>query len=247
VSPGLTIAFSRRAAGEQAEVILEQVPWENYIGRVTKGAMVAYLQHLMYNTPLADGIVRCGITDNAYSCMVLVYPSEKLLPYVMGLSHGTVDAGIKNEQEFTETINFKLTDRAELSYPQFGIVSAQFVGPVFDSTGAAVPAPDLELNGREIRLSDQIYGAVEVIYQICVYGHTVTVPAREEAIENKYSSAVYARYPGGVKWEPLEPPPSAEEYAKLGGECGWNLSFFRVGDTGWFHIFTESRNSSDIG
>ena len=200
--------------------MIEQVPWDKYAGQVTKSVIVAYLQAMMYghNEPEPD----CPLnSDRSFSTMVLAYPRDPDLDYRIALTHGELSARTVTGMEFTEVVNVRLENTVRLRYPAREIVSIAFMDVVYDETGAVVDPPAVAWNGAEIELSSPVYGALEVTYRLLVHGYEVTVPERDEAVESRYSSVLYARWDGGVTWLELNPPPGAEENGDAGADCWW--------------------------
>ncbi len=219
----LTVQFQSPAAETAEELILEQIPWDNYIGKVTTGAMMNYLKALMYGYEEDGSSVDCGLdANNAYSCVVMAYPDDPNMAYIMRVTHGDVGSCVVKNVDFTELVNIKLASEAKLKYPAQSIVSVNFIGSTYDDQGRIVPHPAVTFSGRTITLDASVYGIMLIVYEIITHGYTVTVPRREIAEENYYSSIVFANWAGGKIHLELEPPPSAEDLAAKQLDC-WSV------------------------
>ncbi len=202
-------------------LLLEQAEMGSYSGHVTRGQIVGWLRSMMYGYEEPE--VDCGLdSDGGVNTAVLVYPYDPALAYRLALSHGELGELVVEEVEFVELVHLT-PDRttADLKYPAQAILAAEWIGDGYDGTGAAVPVPAVTVDGLEITLARPVYGALKVTYRVVVHGYAVTLPAREKALDNRWSSVAYAWWDGGVKWLSLELPDGINNMEE-GQPCGWS-------------------------
>jgi hypothetical protein len=214
------ITYTGPTGDDTPDIILEQVPWDEYVGRVTIGTMVEQLKALLYGYKNPD--TYCGVEDGQWEGQLNVYPRTKTLPYNLGVSHGVVGVGVVEEFEHTENIVFNLTATASLTYFAQEVVAIEWITSSYDSLGSVIKTPVVEIAGNTVTLSEVAYCTLTVTYSVYRLVHTVTVPERENAEENKYTSVAYAHYDGGVVWEELEQPANAD----IVGNCGYDQDAF---------------------
>ncbi len=221
----LVITFTAPAESGGREpvdaLIMEQAEMGSYSGHVTRGQIVGWLRSMMYGYEAPE--VDCGLdSDGGVNTAVLVYPYDPALPYQLALSHGELGERVVEEVEFVELVNLRPDSvTANLKYPAREIVSAEWVGDGYDGAGAVVPVPPITISGREITVWRAVYGALKVTYKVVVHAYAVTLPRRDEARDNRWSSVAYAWWDGGVKWLSLELPDGINNMEE-GQPCGWS-------------------------
>ena len=203
-----------------AALLLEQVPWDAYTGRVTKGAVVSWLHSLMYGSEARD--MDCGLNeDGSCTALLAAYPVDPDLVYTLDVTRGDLSDRVVSEVEFVELVNLQMETGVRLRYPAQEILSAEFIGPGYDRTGNLVLAPDLVISGTAITAAYPVYGALKVKYRMVVHSYSITVAPRSEAVENRYQSVAHAHWSGGLTWLAIEPPPGAEEFFDSSAACGF--------------------------
>lgn len=219
-------------------LIIEQRPWPANTGILTNGGMVRHIIEALYGQIVPEdedtgsSPVNCGL-DNLGRIVseVWVYPYTSGLWYQLQLSHGTLDLEEMKVEPVrqVEVLNFKPgSSTLQTKYPVRAIESVRWLGEQHDADLNPIEPPDLSVTGvMEITTSVPVYGAASVIYQTERHVYPIIIPPREDAPENLYSSVAYAVYTGGLVWEPMTPPPGAEEYQGYGENgCGYGSTSF---------------------
>ena len=206
----------------QGDLIIEQSPWGFGVGRVTVGAIVAYLQAMVSHRQAPE--LDCGLGANGgYSATIFVYPTPAELAYQFAASRGEITGPTISDVEITEAVQVSPPDtEVSLRYPSLSVKSAEIMGQGYDDTGALVTGPvSASVVDNEVILSRPIYGTVRVKYMVRVHAYRVTIEPIEGAAENKHACTVYGRWHGGVRWKILEPPPGADDNVDSLLPCGF--------------------------
>lgn len=149
---------------------------------------------------------------NECTTTIYVYRYDLALAYRLAVSHGSLGS-MEREDDlyYTEKIKVSMEDEIKFKYPCFGVVESRWIGGlVWDQDGSSIAAPGFVADVDKLRFAAPVYGTLAVTYKISRDKYSLALPKRETAIENKYSSVAFAVYPGGGKWEMIDPPPGAE-------------------------------------
>jgi hypothetical protein len=234
-SPRITFTISSPAASSLGLLQIEQQEWSAYTGRVTTGVMVSALRTMLYGEESTDR-VNCGVIDGAVICQIDVYPRRPGLAYQFATSWGELSP--RSEEEITETelVSFHLESNASPSHPCREILSATWVdGLVYDGEGNEIAAPQLVIASNTIATKNgqAIYGTAEVVYRTERHSYTLTIPRRDEAIDNFFSAVVYGWYEGGIDYLQIELPPGIETFeADATAACGHSVTASVTDDEG---------------
>ncbi len=211
--------------------MIEQSPWGSGVGRVTVGAIVAYMQAMV--SPRQAPELDCGLGANGgYSTTIFVYPTPAELAYQFAASRGEITGPTISDVEIIEAVQVSPPDTTvSLRYPALSVKSAEIMGQGYDDAGAPVSGQvSVSVVDNEVRLSRAIYGTVRVKYMVRVHAYRVTIEPIEGATENKHACTVYGRWHGGVRWRILEPPPGANENVDSLLPCGFGSVSVTVDD-----------------
>ena len=227
----INFAASPPRVQNQGDLIIEQSPWGSGVGRVTVGAIVAYMQAMVSHRQAPE--FDCGLGANGgYSTTIFVYPAPAELAYQFAVSRGEITGPTVSDVEITEAVQVSPPDtEVSLRYPALSVKSAEIMGQGYDDTGAPVTGQvSASVVDNEVRLSRPIYGTVRVKYLVRVHAYRVTIEPLDGAAENKHACTVYGRWPGGVRWKTLEPPPGADDNVDSLLPCGFGGGSTEFGD-----------------
>jgi len=212
----LSITRSNQREESSAYVLLEQEPWDAYVGMLTKGGLLAYLRSLLYGeTDEEQEKGNCGLLNGIAETVVYAYPYPASLAYAIGISHGDLGPREKTVSEYAEVIQVQNVTDPQLKYPTDRIISAEWLS-AFKLSGETASRPTISTSGGRIRLSAPCYGSLFVRYEVVRHIYSVTVEPRPDATENLYESFIYATWNGGNEYLKFEPPADAESG---GGRC----------------------------
>lgn len=219
----LTITFAAPQGGGSAEpvdlLLLEQAPWPEHTGQVSRGAMVAWLAGQFFGAT-ATGLVDCGFAHGATGADIYAWPLRAGVHYRIATTHGELGEGEWEDLEEEAVLQFSLTTTADLPHPAASVVDVEWLA-AYDAQGNPDVLPGVTVApwSRAVQLSAPTYGSVRIRYRTGRWVHRLSVTRREDAIENWYSAWIVA-YPSGGRpvFLGFEPPPTAE----AGGEsqCG---------------------------
>lgn len=210
----LSITRSNQREESSAYVLLEQEPWDQYVGMLTKGGVVAYLNNLLFGDEKQEE--DCGVAeDGTISSLIYAYPSPASLNYRIAISHGELGERIVDEVEYAEILQIQMEQNPTLRYPTSSIISATWVTDSFATDGEALARPAISIAGGRIFISKSVYGTILVIYRVIRHTYDGTILPRPDAAENKYQSFVYAVWDGGNNVIEYQLPADAED----GGKC----------------------------
>lgn len=226
-SPRLTISLNGPATESLGLLQIEQQPWAAYTSVVTTGAMVRALRTMLYGDEYQDTI-DCGLVGANVVCIIDVYPRMRELEYQFSASWGVLSDRSEQDVIETELVSFRLSATATPSHPAFAILSADWVDNlVYDTAGNERKAPGLIIDGDTIATADgsTIYGTAEVRYRTERHSYILTIPRRDDAVDNFYSAAVYGWYQGGLEWLIVEMPPGIATFeADPDAVCGHSVT-----------------------
>lgn len=226
-SPRLTISLQGPATESLGLLQIEQQEWSAYVGVVTSGAMVRALRTMLYGDEYQDKL-DCGLVNGHVVCVIDVYPRIQDLEYQFAASWGILSNRSEQEVVETELVSFRLSSTATPAHPAFAILSAKWVDNlVYDAAGNERKAPALIIDGNTIATADgsTIYGTAEVRYRTERHSYILTIPRRDDAVDNFYSAAVYGWYKGGIEWLIIKMPPGIETFeADPDAVCGHSVT-----------------------
>jgi len=219
----LTINFSaasveKRDSGEL--LLIEQEDWKPYTGLVTKGNMARQLASLLYSDAY-QAQVDCGVMANGdVVCAVYVYKLRPDVQYQLTVTHGELAGPEATGVDVDETLHFSLDTESALKYPAATVRSAVWAS-AYNSDGVKVTDPAVTITSRDVTVSAPVYGSLRVQYTAQRDEYILTIPKRADAEENFYSAYLIGLPIGGRPvFLQFDPPPTAEEMAKEGTECG---------------------------
>jgi len=223
-SPRLTIPVTGPSAATLDLLLIEQQEWSAYTGVVTSSRMVRALRTMLYGDEYQETL-NCGVVDGNVVCAVYVYPRQRGLDYQFAASYGNLSDRSEEDVVEEETLNFSLATSVTPTHPPLEVIAASWVADVvYDVAGNRIAAPALMIDGQNIVADTggmKIYGSVAVRYRTERHAYTLTVPRRDDAVDNFYSAVVYGWYEGGLNWEEIEMPPGIEVFeADAAAVCG---------------------------
>jgi hypothetical protein len=210
----LVIVSPDRSRDNDDFVLLEQEPWDPYVGFLTKLGVVAYLNKLLFQGP--DLAENCGWDGDTLSRQIFGYPSRRDLNYTAGCSHGTLGPRRVQEVDYTEAIQCNLELEPELTYPALSVTRFAWVGDAYSPLGDVLARPAVTINANGIKIATKVYGTLLVTYKVCRHIYSIAIRPRVGATENKLQSFVYAVWSGGNTYLEVKPPAGAED-----GECNY--------------------------
>lgn len=230
----LRITRSNADRGVSAgRVLLEQEPWDPYVGYLTKGGAVAYLRGLLFGEADQElPATNCGIDVAAGGITkgtVYAYPDPPELGYLLALSHGTVSGHSVEFLNFAEVVHLQNEIEPALRYPTRRIVSAEWLGSAMLGALPAAGMPAIAIAGGRVKASAPIYGSMLVVYEVVRHIYAATVTPRLEAAQNKYQSYIYAVWDGGNNYLEYKPPADAEESQSSAAAPRCNLDWLHGG------------------
>ena len=195
-------------ASSRATLWIEQEQPSQADGYLSRAGMYRSIQALingeMPGEP--DCVNECTVT-------LYVYRFDLGLAYLFAASHGSLGARMSEDDlYYTEKLQVSMDDEVRLKYPCFGVVESRWLGGVvYDQDGVVTVAPSFVTDGERIRFGAPVYGTFAVTYRIHRDKYILSLPRREAAIENNYSSVAFAAFSGGVEWLEVEMPVGMEE------------------------------------
>lgn len=216
----LTAYISRPAAAVRDLLVIEQEGYGATDGYLSRAGLYLGLLALLDGEQPAEPVC----VDDCRTALY-VYRRDLLLNYRLAVSHGKLGAPVREDDiYFTERLKFVMSDTMPFRYPCRDVVESRWLGDVvYDQDGGEVDPPGQTPSVDAMTLTQPVYGTLAVTYRIDRDRYDLELPAREAAIENRYSSVAYAVYTGGLQWLAVQPPPGAEE---SGQQCsgGWGAS-----------------------
>ncbi len=215
----ITLNFSNRSSLTEG-LILEQADWVGNTGVVTKLDLVKAIATALYGDPEND--IDCGISgDGSYLSGLYVYLYNQNTSYDIGITHGELGEVIVQEVEVRELITFSLGDESSSKYPIQELITAEWAADTWGVDGGVVTPPSISVSGNTVSLSNSVYGTVIIVYRTIRHARSLSVPPREESVENVFDSYAWARWNGGVKMLKLNPPDNADESYLNQTNCIW--------------------------
>lgn len=158
--------------------------------------------------------------DGVLEVEVYVYRSRLDLPYTLTASFGELASGAVGEASRTEYVSVALEDSYELDVAVSGAVSAEWEGPVQDSTGSEISPPTITQSGNVLSWGIEVAGTLQLQYNEERTVHILTITPRTgedvdaENPDSAYQSTVRAFW-GEGELEELD-----VEVPELSGNCG---------------------------
>lgn len=223
----ILVAFANRP-GSSGNVLLEQEPWDKYVGYLTRAGAVAWLDAMLYGDPEEDLTEHCGIdTAGNVAGVVYAYPEPVSLNYLAGISHGRLGPRRIDKLPYSEVLQVQLETEPALKYPTDKIFSAEWLTDAFTNDGATLPRPAVDISGKRPRIAGAIFGSLLVVYEVVRHTYTVTISARPASVEKAYQSHVYAVWDGGTRAMEYQPP----DEAAAGGRCNGRYGVGTINDS----------------
>ncbi|MBU1418328.1 MAG: hypothetical protein KKI15_07565, partial [Proteobacteria bacterium] len=203
----LTLNLSNSASSRDT-LWIEQEQAGQADGYLSRAGMYRSIQALL-NQEMPDEpecVNECVVT-------LYVYRFDLALAYRLDVSHGHLGARItEDDLYFTEKIKVSMDDEVKLKYPCFGVVESRWLGDVvYDQDGMQSVAPSFVAGVEKISFAAPVYGTFAVTYRIHRDKYLLSLPKRETAIENKYSSVAFALFTGGLELLEVDPPAGVEQ------------------------------------
>lgn len=215
------ISASYRLPESRELIKLEQAEWNPAIGQLTAGTVVRHLSALLYGTRSAG--VDCGVTDSGMPTAVNAYPAYEHLAYTLKLSYGELGERIVKDKEIQEEALVSPDKEIEVEYPIKEILMVSWQGKTYNKKLQVVSPPELIISDdkKSVSCSEPVYGRLRFKYTTVCHTYTVSVPKRDDSIENKYTSVAYAIYDGKPVWLVLKPPAGSDQTE---GDCAGGTS-----------------------
>lgn len=211
-------AFVRRPrTTDNRGLIVEQRPWPDATGKVTRLTLIGAIAARLYGSDTPE--VDCGVDVDGFNTAVYVYAWDQDLAYDCGLTHGTMQPVMREEVEIREAVSFTLTTEAALKYPLRSLVSVEWLDDVWDGNGAVLARPSLSVDDNNVVSSQPIYGSAEVVYTVLRDTYPIHIFPRGDAAANVFQSVFWAAWDGGVKLCEIDSPPGAEEDYAADKDC----------------------------
>lgn len=215
-STQVSTEFTGPGAAEAGEVslVLEQKPFPQDSGDIKSiyeiaeenGLDFIVMHHDSFGRQVAfssnhDEINRlyqaqCGKNpDGSITATVYVFKTPEDLTYNLVASRGTFEGEpVTESTEKEESLSFHLEASVNLGYIVKEILSLEWEGDVYDSSGGVIQPDIPSLVGTELVVSTPVYGTVRIKYT--VFGDTwlLNIPPREEASADEFQSTVHAFY-----------------------------------------------------
>ena len=214
------IQFQDSVSNERDSLLLEQEEWKENTGYVTKAALYKSLYTSLMGAVNVSSPVECGFNSNGeIETVIHAYPSDKNLNYSLKATYGDFNGRQINIFKEKEIIDFSLTNTASLKYKSDGNLDYHWVGNVYNENSEIVSNLTINIQDSEIKLSEKVYGALSISYNVYRHSYKFIVKPREDEELDIFGAVVYAVYPGGVTWLQLKTPPNSDAIAK-GAICG---------------------------
>lgn len=220
----LGIGLSDKSRQVETDLLfLEQEEFSPYVGKLTKAGMAVAVIGWIFPEKGIETQNRCGGEDGRFEITIYAYLYQQDLSYNAYLSYGVLGDRRIEELDYVEIIRCSLKEQVDFSYPNEGIVSAEFVGNAYDMNGDIISSPSYTSDNRSMYFSKKVYASIKVRYSVKrhVYNAIITSRAQLEqditTEENKYQSTAYAVWSGGIDWIETKTPYGFEEFD---GDCG---------------------------
>lgn len=209
---GLTITY-RRDLQTGPALFLELEKSDPLAGVVSGSIVVSSLL-----ASLLGGAARqpacSGLSGDGYATTLYCYPSDPMMDYRIGLTHGELGGCQVEEVTIKELVEFELTDAEFLKYPSRGVLRKTWLGDCLDKDGRPLGDIGLTLAGQQVTAGQPCYGAALVEHRVVRHRYHVEIAPREDAIENPLSAIAWAVWADGHTSLEVQPPEIED------GPCG---------------------------
>lgn len=210
-------------------LLLEQERWKPYCGILTRANVRRYLANVLYGSYwLGPGV---DIHDTQYvdccwgdpmAIIIYAYPLDDDVRYRLTATAGRMSEPVLQTNYELQSLSFNMEAEVSIPHPAVAIKRARWLTGPWTRGGEDVSAPGLIVEGRVVRSPIPLYGSVELVLEIRRWRHILSIGKAEAAdlLINGWAEFAVGLPDGGrpVALE-LEPPPGAEDMAKLGGDC----------------------------
>lgn len=190
---------------------LEQDKWGTWVGAITKQALVRMLAARLSGDSM-EVESDCGMVGDTLVCTVRAWPRQSGLLYRLYTSWGQLSERAVDMVDLTELVQFKLTTESGTEHPVREILSVVWDDDCYGPEGEVVTPPTLVADGEQVRCGSPVYGTARVRYLSERHTYTLSVPRRDDAIDNHFSAVVVGVYAGGINWLEIEMPPGIESF-----------------------------------
>lgn len=198
-------------------LILEQEEWNDNINHFTTMDLIDQVEDSLYETVYSN--YECGVEDGTFVTALFVYPYDTNLAYNLKVTWGDLSDSSISEIIVKESINFSITRELELKYPVRSIVSYNWYAGVWDGEGNPLVEPNISFDGQKVITDQDVYGSLRVVYKTERHTYRVEIQAREDVVENFFTSVAYAWWDGGITMLEIESPVNAEDDYFKGLTC----------------------------
>jgi len=213
----IAIAQPKRDRNNDDFVLLEQEPWDPYIGFLTKFGVYAFINSILFNEDEPED----NCPPSILSRSVYAYPSREDLNYRIGCSWGSLSARRVEVIDYTEDVQVDIELELDLKYPAVSITRSSWVGDVYTADGEVInPTPQAIVTTDGVSLTEKVYGTLLVTYKVCRHVYGIRINPRVGAIENQLQSFVYACWDGGNTYMEMEIPDGSED-----GGCNYKIDY----------------------
>lgn len=218
-----TVTFSKASLLQRFPtsdgLILEQEDWDPGVGYITKLQLVNFLDARFYGG--TDYNVECDIEDGSFLTVINAYPYQPSLAYSIGVTHGQFQEYKVSSPEEQEIVTFSQTSTTLARYPVHSFLDYEWQGKVWDPYGNEITPPTLNILSDNITFDcgTPVVGTVKVVYKTLKHSRLLRVTAREDEVENVYSSVVWANWHGGVELLVVAAPNGAEDDYSNDEDC----------------------------
>jgi hypothetical protein len=192
----LTATYTGPTAIERTLLEIRQGEWSRYLGVITKDAVARWLRAAVSERNIALD-VDCGMSGGSVLAEIDCYPLVAGLDYTLYASWGNLSRrSVAMVEIVDEQVQFRLTDTATTDFPARSIKSVRWTDDCLDQAGNVVAPPVLWVEGDGLRSAAPVYGTATVHYVCERHRYILTVPRRDEALDNHFSAVVAAAIPG---------------------------------------------------
>lgn len=207
------------ATTDPAEVslTLEQRPFPQDSGSIKTMQEIAEENGLSFIMAVGDLVIssdieeiynlyyaQCGANaDGSITATIYVFKHPNTLSYNLVASYGELDSSnvITASVEKEESVNFNMNIAVDLGYVVENIVSIEWEGNVYNSSGGILNIGTPQLSGTSLVASEPVLGTARVKFKVFADTWELNIPKREDS--DDYSSTVHAFY-GDSKVETLQ-------------------------------------------
>lgn len=209
------------SAGEDLLLLqLEQEEWAPYTGFVTKSNMVRQIGKMLFADHGWNPVVGCALMNGLLYSLIYAYPLLPTTKFKVLSSYGYLSEGSGQDVVMEETIDFDFDVEQGLKYPAIAVSGYDWLTS-YDHNGNPDTRPAVSVLGRNVTSSSPVYGTLRIRYSVYRVVYTLSMEAREDAIEHFWSAYLLGLPEGGrpVLLE-FDPPPTMEDMTKEGLTCG---------------------------